>query len=763
MAQTLCDPVELVLVAHHQGDSDSLRKQIERHHRILQVAQSAKEARHHLYIVGDFDEAENMQINNSGLWEGKTNTSTQFSIQSLTGSKTAKALGVLKRKKIYSPVDDRTSTQCHSCSCQFTMFNRRHHCRACGKIFCDRCTRWREEVPEELVGYSNSGNWIVKGVASRICMACKNTICAFHRLRKLIKYFEIVAFPLELCVRASTLSKSWKDAMSVYLLNIKDMQYSLPRDALLEHDSAWLRNNLDNLSGHGRWRLQVLKLGKVEIERNGKPKSCEEVMCSGCSADYLSVFDIIIILNSPCYNNTVKEFVVKILETLYFPLELVTFLPIENPLVQEYGIRQSDMFLELFWASRIDNKGPDNIFANRLMLENRDQALEIQESINFIRVLEANTNLCELSKGLQSLKVPFMGPFGKVDKFENRITVKNSATQPVVIGYRSEGRCKSFLYKREDVRKDAYMVSVIRIMYYICKDMFTETGDPFLTQAVDIPSYGCSWDIGGSPMSPPVVQDEIHNFDEFGSFIVPRHPETFTLETRNGLCREDFEDCKFLASYRVVSISTDSGFIEMVPNSKTIYEILSAGTISNYLYRSNQSRRVSEVIGNYSISLAFWTVVTFLLGIGDRHLENIMIREDGILFHVDYGFIFGTDPRSGFMRLDANLIEGLGGESMYASFKIKCCDIYLRLRANFNLISSCLSRLQKINPPITGYNFSGDFIENFITERFLLTHDEDDAIEAFGAIMDSAKDTLFDLVTDAIHTTVSSLKVSWWG
>ena len=118
-----------------------------------------------------------------------------------------------------------------------------------------------------------------------------------------------------------------------------------------------------------------------------------------------------------------------------------------------------------------------------------------------------------------------------------------------------------------------------------------------------------------------------------------------------------------LAPYQVIGTGFEQGFLEFVGDSITIAEIqykkksvfntFSDKSIKNYMINNfkekfwKQPGKVREVMiaahQNFLKSTAGYWVISYVLGLGDRHPDNIMVnKSNGNLFHIDFGHFLGN-------------------------------------------------------------------------------------------------------------------------
>ena len=116
-----------------------------------------------------------------------------------------------------------------------------------------------------------------------------------------------------------------------------------------------------------------------------------------------------------------------------------------------------------------------------------------------------------------------------------------------------------------------------------------------------------------------------------------------------------------LSLFNVVQTYERCGFVEMVTESDTLMEIEkplgaikgSFGESALYdwlrLQHANE-RDFQKALENLTYSCAGYCVGTYVLGIGDRHNENIMVKKSGHLFHIDFGKYLGDTQKFGWFN-----------------------------------------------------------------------------------------------------------------
>ena len=146
-----------------------------------------------------------------------------------------------------------------------------------------------------------------------------------------------------------------------------------------------------------------------------------------------------------------------------------------------------------------------------------------------------------------------------------------------------------------------------------------------------------------------------------------------------------------LTPYRVLATSRQDGFVEFVQNSTTLADI----EIRAYLKEHNPNPNSIDGIDppameRFLRSCAGYCVVTYIFGVGDRHQHNLMLKKSGGFFHIDFGYIFGKDPKP-FpppFKLSPSMVTGMGGmkSEQFIQFATYCCEAYNRIRAGGNVI-----------------------------------------------------------------------------
>ena len=113
---------------------------------------------------------------------------------------------------------------------------------------------------------------------------------------------------------------------------------------------------------------------------------------------------------------------------------------------------------------------------------------------------------------------------------------------------------------------------------------------------------------------------------------------------------------------------------------------------------------------------AGYLLTCYLFGLGDRHYDNIMITDEGIIFNIDYGFIMSDEPKKiGTFRfapeikwtsdiaqpiLSSANINDPFKDKAYEELMIACCEAFHVLRSII-----CLNQIK---------------IMSFVTKCFLI-------------------------------------------
>uniref|UniRef100_A0A667YRG0 Phosphatidylinositol 3-kinase catalytic subunit type 3 n=1 Tax=Myripristis murdjan TaxID=586833 RepID=A0A667YRG0_9TELE len=223
------------------------------------------------------------------------------------------------------------------------------------------------------------------------------------------------------------------------------------------------------------------------------------------------------------------------------------------------------------------------------------------------------------------------------------------------------------------------------------------------------------------------------------------------------LLRKENLDLK-LTPYKVLATSTKHGFMQFVQSVPVAEVLATEGNIQSFFRKHAPSEKgpygiSSEVMDTYVKSCAGYCVITYILGVGDRHLDNLLLTKTGKLFHVDFGYILGRDPKPlpPPMKLSKEMVEGMGGmqSEQYQEFRKQCYTAFLHLRRYSNLILNLFSLMVDANIPDIA--LEPDKTVKKVQDKFRLDLSDEEAVHYMQSLIDESVGALFAAVVEQIH------------
>ncbi|XP_065829821.1 phosphatidylinositol 4,5-bisphosphate 3-kinase catalytic subunit gamma isoform-like isoform X2 [Oscarella lobularis] len=203
----------------------------------------------------------------------------------------------------------------------------------------------------------------------------------------------------------------------------------------------------------------------------------------------------------------------------------------------------------------------------------------------------------------------------------------------------------------------------------------------------------------------------------------------------------------YIFPYGCMSTGFEVGMIEVVPNSSTVAKIqrMFGGSfgafkddcLCNWLKKHNpRASDFQAAVKRFTLSCAGYCVATFVLGIGDRHNDNILLTKSGNLVHIDFGHFLGnTKTFMGIKRERAPFvltpdfvyIMGKKNGEMFRTFQDTCAKAFNVIRRHAHLFINLFSMMKHTGIPELRSVEDIDYLRNIL----VLNKSEPDAAKYF--------------------------------
>ncbi|XP_045533800.1 phosphatidylinositol 4-phosphate 3-kinase C2 domain-containing subunit alpha [Papilio machaon] len=222
-----------------------------------------------------------------------------------------------------------------------------------------------------------------------------------------------------------------------------------------------------------------------------------------------------------------------------------------------------------------------------------------------------------------------------------------------------------------------------------------------------------------------------------------------------------------IVTFQALPTSNQRGMIEIVSEAETLRAIQTewglTGSfkdkpIAEWLAKHNPSElEYQRARDNFTASCAGYSVATYLLGICDRHNDNIMLKNSGHLFHIDFGKFLGDAQMFGNFKRDrapfvlthdmAYVING--GErptQRFQHFVELCCMAFNVVRAHRSHILDLFALMAMSGVPGVSSAAVG-----YVRAALLPTATNAEAAAAFARLIHSSLKSRFTPINFFLH------------
>ena len=655
-----------------------------------------------------------------------------------------------------------------------------HNCRLCASIFCASCSSHRCKIPERFGKLPEANTGIVskcvntllhRSTKVRVCNACYDKVQQMNLMMKehRIDVFDVLIIQHRLDLKdlkkCGTVCKLWQLLSNYYLSTFRELQYTLPNYKHTRVEKALLIGNVQYFVGHSKWIVQCFKsLSYNDYHDRQTAKKCLRIlmdgqmrvptvackptlMCTGDCSRKFDISDLLTLLSDKVQMSSIREIAIDqiskaplaqiqhVLPHLVYQMrhcehcqdfenksigKLLVTLATQNP----QKSKQKVLFIfqcKLYWQLYIYTKSKQNGHIYQYFLDYFMDQLKRIDPASF----EMLAKVQKLTKALN-----------KLPKYYTESDVRDALR-----GHTKHLILPSSQLRLRKVSRSRILLSEIQIL--------------------------------GSATRPVIIPVEYANEEEsqIVNYLWKREDvrkdqlimNVITLMKL--LLRQKLKLDGNIQTYEIIPTGCDSGIIEMVDDCETLYKICQKSNFSilNFVIEKNPTTKVGVLRDRFVNSCASYCVITYLLGIGDRHLENIMVRNDGTLFHIDFSYILGFEPmtkpigNSG-MRISKDMVDALGGPKSkdYQKFLDLCHFIYNSLRRYTNLFAHLILILVNQDPPIqNSVQFTEEIIYREIIQRFIPGETVEDAkVSLYHQIENSSRSTYthtVNVVNDWFH------------